>query len=88
MSCRQQLEDTPLMVQKAKELNKDTATLRLLHDHPTTVVRIRFSNRYVLQGIFRTADTIEAVSIWLKSFMANSNLAFYLCKFTYSLLRF
>ncbi|ODN04619.1 Tether containing UBX domain for GLUT4 [Orchesella cincta] len=75
---RDNLENAPLLGQKYRELEKDKAILKRLHDHPNTAVRIRFPDRFVLQGIFRTSDTIGSVKSWLRESLADSALEFYL----------
>jgi len=75
---RQTMEDTPLMTKSARDLEKDTHVLRKLHDYPNTIVRIRFSNRFVLQGTFRTSEKIESIYNWLQQLLANPHLNFYL----------
>jgi len=76
--ARANLEDAPLRGKKLRDLEKETATLKNLHDHPNTAIRIRFPDRIVLQGIFRTSDTIGSVKTWLREYLHDSTLEFYL----------
>jgi len=75
---RENLENAPLLGQKYRALEKEKAILKRLHDHPNTAVRIRFPDRFVLQGIFRTSDTIGSVKSWLREFLSDTTLEFYL----------
>ncbi|CAL8122919.1 unnamed protein product [Orchesella dallaii] len=75
---RENLEDAPLLGQKYRALEKEKVILKRLHDHPNTAVRIRFPDRFVLQGIFRTSDTIGSVKSWLREFLSDASLEFYL----------
>jgi len=74
---RTDLEDAPLKGEKLRALDKENATLKSLHDHPNTAIRIRFPDRTVIQGIFRTSDTISNVKSWLRAFLHDPALDFF-----------
>lgn len=79
-SFRQAMEEAPLQTRSARELERDTTTLRMLRDYPTTLVRIRFPDRHILQASFRTADSMASLHQWLASFLRKPDTPFYLCK--------
>ncbi|CAG7726206.1 unnamed protein product [Allacma fusca] len=77
---RIQLEDAPLQTRSARNLEHDNNIQRILTTHPTTIVRIRFPDRFVLQATFQTNDTISAVYDFLRNYLEDSRLNFYLFK--------
>jgi len=78
MIYRENLEDAPLLGQKYRALEREKVILKRLHDHPNTAVRIRFPDRFVMQGIFRTSDTIGSIKSWIRQFLSDEMLEFYL----------
>ncbi len=80
LTIRETLEDAPFKGQKLRELEKETSILSSLHDHPNTAIRVRFPDRRILQGIFRTSDTVSNIKAWLSPFLSNPSMDFYLCK--------
>lgn len=80
----QELENAPLMTSKMRELEHDNQTMLKLNRYRTTVIRIQFSNRLVLQGIFLPSDTIQQVVDFVRGFLNDPNLDFHLCKNTFA----
>lgn len=77
---RRELEEKSLQTAEFREREKEELKTRVLAAHPITIVRIRFTNRYILQGSFPTEGTsVGKISDWLKSFMATPTTDFYLC---------
>lgn len=54
---------------------------RTLSIYPYCVVRIIFPNRYVLQGVFQSTDSVADVITFTKTFVDEFILSFYLCKY-------
>lgn len=80
----QELENAPLMTSKMRELEHDNQTMLKLNRYRTTVIRIQFANRLVLQGIFLPSDTIQQVVDFVRQFLNDPNLDFHLCKNTFA----
>lgn len=76
----QELENVPLMTSKMREMEHDTQTMLKLNRYRTTVIRIQFANRLVLQGIFLPSDTIQQVMDFVRGFLNDPNMEFHLCK--------
>lgn len=76
----QDLENAPLKTSKMREMEHDNQTMLKLNRYRTTVIRIQFANRLVLQGIFLPSDTIQQVMDFVRSFLNDTNLEFHLCK--------
>lgn len=71
---RNELENQPLQI-RAQKQNK---MLEHLAHYKQTVIRIYFPERLVLQATFAITETIQAVADFLKGFLENRNLPFYL----------
>lgn len=76
----QELENAPLMTAKMRELEHDNQTLLKLNRYKTTVIRIQFANRLVLQGIFLPSDSVQQVMDFVRGFLNDPNMEFDLCK--------
>lgn len=72
--------DQPLMTAKLREMEDEQKQLSLLNRYKAVIIRIQFPNRYVLQGAFTPYETIETVIEFVRSFLANPDIDFYLCK--------
>lgn len=75
----QELENAPLMTSKMRELEHDNQTMLKLNRYKTTVIRIQFANRLVLQGIFLPSDTIQQVMGFVRNFLIDPTMDFHLC---------
>lgn len=78
---REDMENQPLTTNASKELTTSSRTLSLLHSYKHTVIRVQFPDRLVLQAIFSPLDTIETVMEFVKQFLEQPDLPFYLCKY-------
>lgn len=74
------MENAPLQTAEARELQRQEFQKRVLAEHPWTIIRVRFPNQYILQGIFHTDDTIGNVAAFVQKFLGDPALNFYLCK--------
>jgi len=74
----QELENAPLMTSKMRELEYDNQTMLKLNRYRNTVIRIQFANRLVLQGIFLPSDSIEQVMDFVRKFLIDPTMEFYL----------
>lgn len=78
---RSELEEADLETSEAKARRKSMLLERTLSIYPYCVVRIIFPNRYVLQGVFQSTDSIADVITFTKTFVDEFILSFYLCKY-------
>lgn len=76
----QELDNAPLMTSKMREMEHDNQTMLKLNRYRTTVIRIQFADRLVLQGIFLPSDSIQQVKDFVRGFLKDSNIEFHLCK--------
>ncbi len=76
----QELENAPLMTSKMREMEHDNQTMLKLNRYRTTVIRIQFANRLVLQGIFLPSNTIQQVMDFVRGFLNDPTMEFHLCK--------
>lgn len=77
-----ELEDAPLMTSKLRELEENKKILRHLTEYKTTIIRIQFPNRLILQGVFNPIDTIDQVMDFVRKFLKNSEIDFHLCEYS------
>lgn len=75
---RKELEDAPLVFGRGLEDSK--RVLQHLHQYNRTIIRIRFPDLKVLQGIFRPSETINEVHTFVKKYINDPEAPFYLCK--------
>lgn len=68
------------MTAKLREMEEEQKQMSLLNRYKTAIIRIQFPNRYVLQGTFTPYDTIDTVINFVRLYLANPNIDFYLCK--------
>lgn len=73
--------EQPLMTAKLRELEDEQKQLLMLNKYKTVIIRIQFPNRYVLQGTFTPYETIETVAEFVRSYLADENIDFYLCEY-------
>lgn len=75
---RSEYENTPLLTATLRSLEDDKRTLMQLHKYKNVVVRVQFPDRMVIQGIFVPTDTIGTVEDFIRNYLANSAINFYL----------
>lgn len=70
-----------LKTTEMRQLEESKEQINKLNQYKTTIIRIQFPDRNVLQGMFAPTDTIETVSNFVQSYLENSNENVVLCKF-------
>ncbi|NXQ58640.1 ASPC1 protein, partial [Anthoscopus minutus] len=68
------LEEAPLMTKSLKE----SQLKKKLERYPKVVLRVRFPDRYVLQGFFHPTETVGILRDFVRSHLADAELPFYL----------
>lgn len=84
----QGLENAPLMTTKMREMEHDNQTMLKLNRYRSTVIRIQFANRLVLQAIFLPSDSVQQVMDFVRGFLIDPTMEFHLCKWQHRKLRF
>lgn len=69
--------DSPLMTEKMRNDIKKAEYLQKLNLYSTTIIRIQFPERLVLQGDFKCTETIEDVKTFIKLFINESDFHLY-----------
>lgn len=77
---RYNMENTPLMTSALRDLEDSKKQLRHLNKYKKAVIRIQFPDRTVLQGTFAPVDTIEDVMKFVREYLEDKSLNFYVCK--------
>uniref|UniRef100_A0A8C6JIT9 Uncharacterized protein n=1 Tax=Melopsittacus undulatus TaxID=13146 RepID=A0A8C6JIT9_MELUD len=75
-SERKRLEEAPLMTKSLREAQLKEK----LERYPKVVLRVRFPDRYVLQGFFHPSETVGILRAFVRSHLADAELPFYLCE--------
>ncbi|XP_017778494.1 PREDICTED: tether containing UBX domain for GLUT4 [Nicrophorus vespilloides] len=75
---RLELNDNPLMTSAMRELEESKKQLRQLNHYKRAIIRIQFPSHHVLQGIFTPIETIEDVMNFVKDYLEDTALDFYL----------
>ncbi|XP_030361914.1 tether containing UBX domain for GLUT4 isoform X1 [Strigops habroptila] len=73
-SERKRLEEAPLMTKSLREAQLKEK----LERYPKVVLRVRFPDRYVLQGFFHPSETVGILRAFVRSHLADADLPFYL----------
>lgn len=73
--------EEPLKTLDMRQLEESKDQLDKLHRFKTTIIRIQFPDRHVLQGSFVPTDTIETVKNFIRPYLASAEEDFVLCKF-------
>ena len=75
---RKELENAPLILGKQRQLKQSK---RHMNQYKRTIIRIRFPDLTVLQGIFKPSETIKNVHLFIKKYLNDPEAPFYLCKY-------
>lgn len=78
---RLELESRPLLTSNLRQLEESKKQLRNLNTYTRTIIRVQFPDRTVLQGTFSTADEVRTVINFVREYLENRDLDFYLCKY-------
>lgn len=73
--------EQPLMTSKLREMEEEQKQLSMLNKYNAVIIRVQFPNRFVLQGTFTPYETIETVTEFVRSYLGNPDIDFYLCKY-------
>lgn len=77
---RLNFENGKLMTTAMRELEESKKQLRILNQYKKALIRIQFPNHTVLQGTFLPSETIGHVLEFVRGFLEDKELIFYLCK--------
>ncbi|XP_065160662.1 tether containing UBX domain for GLUT4 isoform X2 [Atheta coriaria] len=72
------LESGNLMTSAMRELEANKKQLRALNQYKKAVIRIKFPDRFVLQGVFKPSETVRDVEEFVREYVADKSLQFYL----------
>lgn len=75
---RLELEENPLKTSALRNLEKDKKTLRTLHQHTKSIIRVQFPDRTVLQGTFKPLEIVQDVKNFVKEYLENAMDPFHL----------
>lgn len=75
-----ELENGKLLTSTMRNLEESKKQLRQLNKYKQSIIRIQFPDRSVLQGTFTPTETIGVVSEFVKEYLEDKTLDFYLCK--------
>ncbi|CAK9806839.1 Tether containing UBX domain for GLUT4 [Anthophora quadrimaculata] len=73
---RKQLEEAPLLTNVQRKLNQEKETLNQLHKYRYTIIRIQFPDEFVLQGLFRPMERVQAIKDFIKNYLVDANSDF------------
>ncbi|XP_022917520.1 tether containing UBX domain for GLUT4 [Onthophagus taurus] len=75
---RMELENSPLMTSALRNLEESKRQLNVMNRYKKTIIRVQFPDRAVLQGTFLITEDIKCVMEFVRSYLENKNLDFYL----------
>ncbi|XP_058825136.1 tether containing UBX domain for GLUT4 [Topomyia yanbarensis] len=73
-----ELEEAPLMTSELRQLEDSKRVLNNLSRYKTTIIRVQFPDRYVLQGIFKPHESVSDVMTFVRDNLDDSTVDFYL----------
>lgn len=76
-------ENAPLMTSELRKLEENKKILNQLATYKSCAIRIQLPSRHVIQSKFSTVETVGAVMDFVKEFLINPDVEFYLCKFRF-----
>lgn len=77
---RHEMENTQLTTSAYKNLEEQKKQLRLLNRYNQAIIRIHFPDRTVLQGVFKPSDTVADIVNFVRQYLEEPSMDFYLCK--------
>lgn len=78
---RLQLENGQLMTSAMRELEESKRQLSRLNTYRNAIIRVQFPDRTVLQGTFKPSEDIAAVIDFIRSYLEDESINFYICKY-------
>lgn len=75
---RHQLENGHLQTHAMRSLEENKRQLRQLAQYKSTVIRVQFPDRTVLQGCFKPIETIGVVQEFVREYLEDGSIDFYL----------
>lgn len=75
---RMELENVPLQTSTYRNLLKSTDELTRLNRYKKSIIRVHFPNQVILQGVFKPMDTVKVVCDFVREYLENPGLDFYL----------
>jgi tether containing UBX domain for GLUT4 len=75
---RAELEEAPLQISTKRAEERDNYVQTAIESHPTTIVRVRFPDRFVLQGTFRSTGSLAVIYDFVRQYLRNNRQSFYL----------
>lgn len=70
----------PLLTAELREKAAQEDKQAKMNRYKTVTVRVQFPNRYVLQGTFMPNETIGMVREFVRPYLADSEIDFFLCE--------
>lgn len=75
---QQRMTDAPLLTSTLRNFEESKKQLRQLNKYKKAIIRIQFPDRSVLQGTFKPIETIKCVLEFVREYLDNKSLQFYL----------
>lgn len=75
------LENAPLQTAEYRKLEENKKILNQLATYKSCAIRIQLPNRHVIQSKFSTVETVGFVMEFLRKFLINPDIKFYLCEY-------
>lgn len=79
-SKREELEERPLQTSELRNLERSKKVLRQINQYKKSIIRVQFPDRTVLQGSFKPLETVKAVQDFVRQYLQDQSLSFYLCE--------
>ncbi|XP_017875870.1 tether containing UBX domain for GLUT4, partial [Ceratina calcarata] len=73
---REELEDAPFLTNSLRQLNEEKRKLSQLGKYRYTIIRIQFPDQFVLQGLFKPTETVQAIKDFIKTYLIDANSDF------------
>lgn len=74
-------EEAPLLTNDQRTEYENRKKLEKISRYKCCVIRIKFKDNYILQGMFKPTENIMDVITFIKGFLKDPQKTFYLCKY-------
>lgn len=76
---RFEMDNTMLKTAALRNLEESKKQMRQLNRYKKAIIRIQFPDRTVLQGTFAPSDKVSEVMDFVREYLDNKHLDFYVC---------
>lgn len=74
-------EEAPMLTNDQRKEHENRKKMEKISRYQCCVIRVKFNDNYILQGMFKPTESIKDVIQFIKGFLNEPEKPFYVCKF-------